>query len=104
MLEMLIAAVFSMQQHASLTETATARACEVTLETGHAGLQEDTAGIPFEYVGENLGFYPTANNINEGWILVDWIQSPKHFAVLNNGYTHFGIGRCNGVFVLHLGK
>lgn len=104
MLEMLIAAVFSMQQHASLIETANARACSVTLESGHAGLQEDTAGIPFQYVGENLGFYPTATKDNEAWILYDWIVSPMHLAVLKNGYTHFGLGRCNGAYVLHVAK
>lgn len=97
---MLIALLFSMEQHTLLTTIASERACVTTLQAGHTGLAQATQGVPFTFIGENLAFdYQTDQEI-----LTAWIQSTPHRTVLLNNYTHFGIGRCNTTVVLLLGK
>jgi uncharacterized protein YkwD len=62
---------------------------------GHAGSYTFTPIVPDPYYGvaENIAMgYSTAQEVMNGWM-----NSPGHRAnILNGGYTHIGVGVCDG--------
>jgi len=64
-------------------------------QAGHAGSYTFTPCVPSPFYGvaENIAMgYSTAAQVMEGWM-----NSPGHRAnILNGGYTHIGVGVCDG--------